>query len=99
MKLSAQTEPSREAMQPLKPAPGKPSVTIRDHVRRKSVWLFPALTLTLIAVGQEALFRSLFPFPEVAGFNRISYQMTAQGHPKLRNTQARARLRSPSRRE
>ncbi len=35
-------------------------------------------------MGQEALFRSLFPFPEVAGFNRISYQMTAQGHPKLR---------------
>ncbi|HKM56828.1 MAG TPA: hypothetical protein VJY33_25710 [Isosphaeraceae bacterium] len=84
MKLFAQTEPSSEASQPLEPAPCNPSVTIGDHVRRRPVWLFPALTLTLIAVGQEALFRSLFPFPEVAGFNRISYQMTAQGHPKLR---------------
>jgi len=79
MKLAAQTEPSSGASQPLEPAPCKPSVTIGDHVRRRPVWLFPALTLTLIAVGQEALFRSLFPFPEVAGFNRISYQMTAQG--------------------
>ena len=36
-----QTEPSREATQRLEPAPGKPSVTIPDHVRRRSVWLFP----------------------------------------------------------
>jgi hypothetical protein len=84
MKLFAQTEPLEDAPPPTPPAPGKPSVRVRDHVRRRPAWLFPALTLTLIAVGQEALFRCLFPFPEVAGFNRISYQMTAQGHTKLR---------------
>lgn len=84
MKLSAQTEPSREATQPLESAPGQLSITSGDRVRRRPAWLFPALTLTLVAAGQEALFRGLFPLPEVAGFNRISYQMTAQGHPKMR---------------
>jgi len=45
--------------------------------------LFGAFTAVLLLAGQEALFRSLFPFPEVVDFNRISYQMTAEGHPKL----------------
>ena len=42
------------------------------------------LVLTLIAAGQEFLFRWEFPFSEVRGFNRISYQTTAQSHAGLR---------------
>ncbi len=84
MNRSAQSEPSSEASRPLEPASDQSSSTRGDRPRRRPVWLFPALTLTLIGAGQEALFRSLFPFPEVTGFNRISYQMMAQGHPKLR---------------
>ena len=51
--------------------------------RRRSVWLFRVLALTLIGLGQEVLFRWEFPFPEVHGFNRISYQMMAQSHQDL----------------
>jgi lysophospholipase L1-like esterase len=54
------------------------------HVRRRRfVWLFRVLALTLIGLGQEVLFRWEFPFPEVHGFNRISYQMMAQSHQDL----------------
>ncbi len=52
--------------------------------RPRPRWLFPTLTLLLFALFQECLFRLLFPLPEVAGFNRISYQMSAQGHPQLK---------------
>jgi lysophospholipase L1-like esterase len=54
-------------------------------VRRqpRHVWLFRLLTLFSIAMGQEVLFRWEFPFPEVHGFNRISYQMMAQDHGDL----------------
>ncbi len=43
----------------------------------------------LIALGQEVLFRGLFPISEVSGFNRISYQMMAQDHPEMRRMMAR----------
>jgi lysophospholipase L1-like esterase len=39
--------------------------------------------LLLVGAGQELLFRVLFPVPEVEGFNRIAYQMTAQRHEQL----------------
>src|SRR5947209_845522 len=55
----------------------------RGRARFKALLLFPAITLALVAAGQEALFRGLFPFPEVRRFNRINYQMTAHGHPQL----------------
>jgi lysophospholipase L1-like esterase len=61
-----------------KPAPGR-----AGRARRRPAWLFPALTLLLIGAGQEVLFRVLFPVPEVEGFNRIAYQMTAQAHDQL----------------
>jgi lysophospholipase L1-like esterase len=54
------------------------------RARRRPAWLFPAITLTLITAIQEAVVRLLFPIPPVKGFNRISYQMTAQAHPKFR---------------
>jgi lysophospholipase L1-like esterase len=55
----------------------------RGRARLKTLLLFPTITLALVAAGQELLFRGLFPFPEVRRFNRINYQMTAQGHPQL----------------
>jgi len=59
------------------------SHTGRSLRRRRLHRLFKAFTAVLLFAGQETLFRSLFPFPEVAGFNRMSYQMTAPGHPNL----------------
>lgn len=38
----------------------------------------------LLATGQELLFRFLFPFPEVVGFNRIHYQLLAEQDPRFR---------------
>src|SRR5438874_1210118 len=55
----------------------------RGRARLKTLLLFPAITLALVAAGQEVLFRWAFPLPEVRRFNRINYQMTAQGHPQL----------------
>ncbi|APW62721.1 SGNH/GDSL hydrolase family protein [Paludisphaera borealis] len=51
--------------------------------RRRRRWLFRLVTLSFLLVGQEALFRFLFPLPEVNGFNRIHYQQMAQVHPQL----------------
>src|SRR4051812_45290901 len=55
----------------------------RVRARLKNLVLFPVITLALVAAGQELLFRELFPLPEVWRFNRINYQMTAQGHAQL----------------
>src|SRR5436309_1105576 len=55
----------------------------RVRARLKNLVLFPAITLALVAAGQELLFRELFPLPGVRRFNRINYQMTAQGHAQL----------------
>ena len=54
--------------------------------RRRRQWLFKGLTAVILIAGQELLFRGLFPLPEVAGFNRIHYQMLAGAHPRLRET-------------
>ena len=61
-------------------ADGTPSATPR---RRRRWWLFRLAILLVIAVGQEALFRVLFPFPEVEGFNRVHYQQMASTHPNF----------------
>lgn len=50
---------------------------------RRRLWLFRLVTLLVLAAGQEALFRLVFPEPEVAGFNRIHYQQMAQSHPQI----------------
>ncbi|OJW18959.1 MAG: hypothetical protein BGO49_18125 [Planctomycetales bacterium 71-10] len=50
---------------------------------RRRLWLFRILTLLTLAAGQEALFRLVFPRPEVVGFNRIHYQQMAQSHPQI----------------
>jgi lysophospholipase L1-like esterase len=65
------------------PAAGRSSRVSAGRVRRRPVWLFPAATLLLIGAGQEIVFREMFVIPEVKGFNRISYQMTAQSHHEL----------------
>ena len=65
-------EPPHNVLQPL-----------RVGKRPGHLWLFRLLPLALIVVGQEALFRWEFPFPEVHDFNRISYQMLAQCHDDL----------------
>ena len=59
------------------------NLTSRPRARKRRVWLFRLLMLSLIVIGQEVLFRWEFPFPEVHGFNRISYQMMAQSHKDL----------------
>jgi len=51
--------------------------------RRRRWWLFRITILLVIMVGQEALFRFLFPFPEVEGFNRVHYQQMASSHPNF----------------
>lgn len=61
--------------------PTSPRPVARLSRRRR--WLFRLVTLLAIAVAQEALFRSLFPAPEVVGFNRINYQQMAQSHPQI----------------
>ena len=69
--------------QPLVLVDAKPASLVCTRRQLRHVWLFRLLTLALIAVGQEVLFRWEFPFPEVHGFNRISYQMMAQDHGDL----------------
>jgi lysophospholipase L1-like esterase len=59
-------------------AGGRPAVLSR---RRR--WLFRIVTLSVVLVGQEMLFRFLFPLPDVLGFNRIHYQQMAQSHPQI----------------
>ncbi len=83
MNLASQDDPSLPDDRVEKVASGS-SRASRSRRQRRLHRLFGVLTAVLLFAGQEALSRSLFPFPEVAGFNRISYQMTAQGHPKLR---------------
>ncbi|WP_165249498.1 SGNH/GDSL hydrolase family protein [Paludisphaera soli] len=53
------------------------------RLSRRRRWLFRLVTLLAVAIGQEGLFRALFPTPEVAGFNRINYQQMAQSHPQI----------------
>jgi lysophospholipase L1-like esterase len=69
--------------------------------RRRRLWLFRVVTLSLLLIGQEALFRFLFPLPEVVGFNRIHYQQMAQVHPQFGKAMERGlvydRLRLESR--
>lgn len=50
---------------------------------RRRWWLFRIGILLLIAVGQEGVFRLLFPLPEVERFNRIEYQQMATEHPNF----------------
>ena len=45
---------------------------------------FAGFTIVLILVGQELLFRSTFPIPDVSGFNRLHYQLMVGAHPHLR---------------
>ena len=54
--------------------------------RRGRQWLYGAVIAVVLLAGQELLFRALFPMPEVAGFNRIHYQMLAGAHPRLHQT-------------
>ncbi|MDR3620591.1 MAG: SGNH/GDSL hydrolase family protein [Paludisphaera borealis] len=70
---------SKSEMPPVK-AEASPAVLER---RRRRLWLFRILALSFVLVGQEVLFRFLFPLPEVNGFNRIHYQQMAQVHPQL----------------
>jgi len=51
--------------------------------RKRRRWLFRIVTLSILLVGQEAMFRFLFPLPDVVGFNRIHYQQMAQSHPRI----------------
>jgi lysophospholipase L1-like esterase len=39
----------------------------------RRLWLFRLTVATAIALGQEAVFRWMFPIPEVTSFNRINY--------------------------
>lgn len=55
----------------------------RSSLPRGKRRLFLLATVLAIAVGQELLFRGLFPMPEVSGFNRVRYQMMAGTHPDL----------------
>jgi len=55
----------------------------RAKPSRRRLWLFRLVTLLAVAVGQEVLFRAMFPRPEVVGFNRIHYQQMAQSHPDI----------------
>ncbi len=52
-------------------------------IPRSRLWLFRLVTLLVLVAGQEALFRIMFPRPEVVGFNRIHYQQMAQSHPQF----------------
>ncbi|HWE40729.1 MAG TPA: hypothetical protein VG406_29580 [Isosphaeraceae bacterium] len=69
----------------MEPAGPQRTATIaRAGRRRRSRKLVAvAAALALIAAGQEALFRWVFPLPEVGGFNRIHYQMVARSHPNV----------------
>lgn len=41
--------------------------------------------LAVFLVGQEALFRWMFPLPVILGFNRVRYQSMAEDHPNFRD--------------
>ncbi|MFO0892327.1 MAG: SGNH/GDSL hydrolase family protein [Isosphaeraceae bacterium] len=45
--------------------------------------LFIAVVLIAVAAGQELLFRGMFCFPELIGFNRLRYQKLDGTHPSL----------------
>lgn len=77
---TVEAELPKTAGQPFAAVDDEPAPGVRAGRPPRRVWLFRLLTLALIALGQEALFRWEFPFPEVHGFNRISYQMMAQDH-------------------
>ena len=61
---------------------------------RRRLWFFRLVTLLVLAAGQEALFRLVFPEPEVAGFNRIHYQQMAQSHPQIGKAMQRYQRRT-----
>lgn len=66
---------------------GPPGVNVewspeRLKRRRRRLWLFRLVTLSLVLVGQEALFRWLFPSPDVIGFNRIHYSQMVPADPR-----------------
>lgn len=63
---------------------GAAPVAARRRRRRHAA--FAVIVLAALGVGQELLLRALFPVPEVAGFNRIAYQMLAGTSPSLRST-------------
>ncbi|QEH35688.1 hypothetical protein OJF2_42430 [Aquisphaera giovannonii] len=64
-------------------AAGDRSRPAGTRARRRRRWLFRLATLLAVLVGQEALFRAMFPIPDVPAFNRIHYQQMAQSHPNL----------------
>jgi lysophospholipase L1-like esterase len=66
--------------------PGSTAATTPARPRRWRGLGFRVLVLTLIAAGQEAAVRALFPLPEVEGFNRVRYQLMAGTHPRFRAT-------------
>lgn len=49
--------------------------------RRRRWWLFRVAMLLVVLVGQEVLFRPLFPLPDFEGFNRVRYQVLAAPRP------------------
>lgn len=60
-----------------------PTAKRPSRISRRRLWLFRGVLLLAVAVGQEVLFRAMFPLPEVQKFNRIHYQQMAQSHPQI----------------
>src|SRR5260370_14844600 len=52
-------------------------------------WLVLSFIIIAIIVGQELLFRFVFPLPDVVGFNRIRYQLLAGAHPNVQESVGR----------
>ncbi|WP_165231682.1 SGNH/GDSL hydrolase family protein [Aquisphaera insulae] len=78
--------PSEADSQPPDSDPSSPAVeaeAARPRSGRRRRWLFRVLTLLLLLIGQEVLFRAIFPIPDAPRFNRIHYQQMAQTHPSL----------------
>ncbi len=59
------------------------------RLSRQRLWLFRGVLLLAVALGQEVVFRAMFPRPEVQQFNRIHYQQMAQSHPQFKKTMER----------
>jgi len=54
--------------------------------RTRVAWLVLSFIIIAIIVGQELLFRFVFPLPDVVGFNRIRYQLLAGAHPNVQES-------------
>src|SRR5262245_7264312 len=52
----------------------------RPLTRRRPRACFALAIVVALATAQELAFRAMFPLPEVAGFNRVRYQMMAGAH-------------------